>query len=118
MKIHKLSVTSSVSKSKHTFGFNSLKLTDQDDFSCKTIGSGYDMFGTILGRWVEVKFQNILHSLDVSKYYGLSTENGKYRIDGGCGLDCVFKIIHALGFEVERIYTSNKISAFIIYQSN
>lgn len=65
-------------------------------------GCGYDMRGTCFAEFLNNAFGEELKALDEKKeYYGLRQYGGK--VNGGCGLNCMFDVFEGLGYEAEWI---------------
>ena len=124
-----LSLSWSVSRGRDTYGYNIARLDDRNtDERFRCSGGGYDMVGTIFGKWLSANFQQELCELcekreseiietgySVSGYrkiesiYGLTIKPGKIKpgqiqLDGACGLDCMIRIAESIGLEVARKY--------------
>lgn len=124
-KIHRLTLTWSVSRARDTVGYNIARLDDSiSGKRYKTCGGGYDMIGTVLADWFTDRYQAELLKIQC-RAYSISTEKSPYlrqegdnklygmhwdgkrdkvTVDGGCGVESVTKIIEACGFEIERSY--------------
>ncbi|WP_373092537.1 hypothetical protein [Zhongshania sp.] len=103
-----------------TNGYGSSTILDAaGDKVCRVGGCGFDRFGTALGEWITATFPRELAALakreckkpygpgEMSKrwknsdsYYGLFLRDGKGAVDGGCGSDCMRKILARIGFEI------------------
>jgi hypothetical protein len=126
LKINSMALTWSKSRGRDTYGWNIARLDSRDSGKrYRTCGGGYDMIGTVLGQYVENELQDklreLVHSINgllvdagytvpgyrkINDLYGLTVApNGHVQIDGACGVDCVIRIIEALGLEVQRTYT-------------
>jgi hypothetical protein len=125
LKINLLALTWSVSRGRETYGWNIARLDSRDSGKrYRTCGGGYDMIGTVLGQYVENELQGklreLVHSVSgllvdagytvpgyrrINDLYGLTVApNGHVQIDGGCGVDCVIRIIRGMNMEVQRTY--------------
>ncbi len=109
----------SASRGRDTYGDNICTLTDQETgkrFRCN--GGGYDMVGTVLGEWLEDRYQGRLQALaaetgttpagvraQLDGFYGLYvTDDGRVYADGACGLDSMTRVARAIGLAFDRTY--------------
>ena len=122
-QINHLVLSWSTSKGRDTYGWNICRLDDRNNGQrFRTIGGGYDMIGTVFGKWLETYYQEKLQAVKARAHY-ISDENGtvsnprtdslygmrwtkdnKVSLDGACGLECMIRIAEAIGLEVERDY--------------
>jgi len=100
-------------------GYGNSKILDgQDNILSKASGCGYDRFGAAIGNYIQELFQAELNILGVkycrgknkqrktSKlYYGLFYDSKKKHayVDGACGTDSMYRILHKIGFELHRV---------------
>jgi len=109
-------------------GYGSSRIVDkQDNVLGKANGCGYDRYGTALGNAIEAMFPEQLLRLAKSKckgrnprrkgsndFYGLflvKAEDGtRAYTDGGCGSDCMMRILNKIGFSLKFVAGSNKSS--------
>lgn len=105
-------------------GYGNSRIIDHDGQTlAKATGCGYDRFGTVIGDFIEKTFQNELQKLakrfcknrysgDIKsskEFYGLFLKpDGSAYVDGGCGYDCMFRILNCIGFELVRIGESER----------
>lgn len=124
-KIKRLALSWSVSRGRDTYGYNICRLDDTstgDRFKC--MGGGYDMRGTVFGKWLEACYQDRLLAMkDRANYrwdtvgvyvpanredslYGMAyiEKDNRISLDGACGIECMIRIAEAIGLEVERDY--------------
>lgn len=101
-----LQVRYGTSKGRDTYGYTTCSL--RDAFTGKKLascnGGGYCMTGTVFAEWMEREFQEQLKAVewDESQYYGVNVlASGKVLLDGACGDTCMFRILEALGYQVE-----------------
>jgi hypothetical protein len=92
------------------------------DVIAKATGCGYDRFGTVLGDAIEHLFGDALTKLARKEcrkpygsfggnhkaseaLYGLFYDANKKRgyVDGGCGHDCMKRILNRIGFSLEWV---------------
>lgn len=91
----------------------------------KASGCGYDRYGTALGEAICAMFPEEIAKLakreckgarnelrkGSRKYYGLflskSKERGAY-VDGGCGYNCMTKILNKIGFSLEQVGSAER----------
>lgn len=90
-------------------------------------GGGYDKKGTCLSQLINYYFKDELKKLNADKFYGLSHYNYKYfkpnkragkntrsSVDGGCGFDCMQKILNKIGFKMKFVYETNKSTMYTL----
>ena len=95
-------------------------------------GYGYDKKGTVLGNFINHYFGEELKKLNSAKYYGLThyntkskynhkrtylkraTKNTKSYVDGGCGFDCMERILKKIGFNLKYISESKTQLIYIL----
>lgn len=118
--IHRLEISWSVSRGRDTYGYNICRLDDSVNrhrFRC--MGGGYDMIGTVFAEWFQTYYPEKLKALlagrktedcnysvkgyvRIPEFYGLTfTPEGEPRLDGGCGIESMRRIVEACGFDVE-----------------
>ena len=119
----RLDLSWSVSRGRDTYGYNICRLDDcTTGKRYRTSGGGYDMVGTVFGKWLAETFQDELKAhvktlpmvdcgYQVSGYlkteglYGLNvTPRGDIQLDGACGMSSMETIARAIGLTVERTY--------------
>lgn len=98
-------------------------LTNSGDVISEAGGCGYDRRGTAFGDVIEKFFPNELEKLakreckgkrktykTSKKFYGLfyNSKDDKVLLDGGCGWDCMVRILNKIGFSVEYNGESEK----------
>jgi hypothetical protein len=107
-----------VSKGQDTYGYNICSLWINGEKKYSTCGGGYDMYGTVLGNFIQDRFYNELKRMDKRKFYGLFfvgkrnkrtkkrrytntfSKDGRLYLDGACGDDCMQKILKVIGFKL------------------
>lgn len=128
-----ITITYGTSRGRDTWGYTIVTLRQQGArgqymepypprrYSCS--GGGYDMRGTVLGKFITDYFREGLKKLSSEEFYGLffwskSAPGKPYRkhvryhegdeivADGGCGWSCMRAIINALGFEIMQVARS------------
>lgn len=95
-------------------------------------GGGYDKAGVALGQAIEVLFGEELKALTPAgewygedggrEYrklpdglYGLTrATDGHMILDGACGIECMFKVLCALGFADVTRYSTGKLSDMVL----
>lgn len=113
----------STSRGAETYGYNICRADSYvlgKRFKC--VGGGYDMIGTVIGQYIQERFQTELLKLvsdnqenlkpyirdwfKLDNFYGLAFIPNETRVslDGACGTECMIKIATALGIEVERTH--------------
>ena len=123
MNATQLNISWSVSRGQDTYGYNICRLDDvRTGKRYRTCGGGYDMIGSVLGEWLEDRFQEELRALVADlpkqkyggtsymqiseeinpKYYGLTiSPDGKVCLDGACGVSSMQQIGRALGLKFQ-----------------
>lgn len=101
---------------------NSKILNGADEVIGKASGCGYDRFGTALGDAITTMFPQQLLELakreckgrrrnykQAPRFYGLfyNSITGKAWVDGGCGSDCMKKILNKIGFSLSSAGVTN-----------
>lgn len=102
-----------VSRGQNTYGYNTVTLTEVVGNSKKyrECGGGYDMIGSVFGQFIKHNFTEALEQVvdHGQDYYGLTSPQGKLRIDGACGFDCMEKIVkNLLGYDVSYEYKRDR----------
>lgn len=97
---------------------NSKILDAQGNVIGKAGGCGYDRYGAALGEAIITLFPKELFKLakreckgkrrnykQAKKFYGMfySSITGMAWLDGGCGSNCMEKILNKIGFSIERV---------------
>lgn len=111
-----LALSWSVSRGRDTYGYNIARLDDTKNghrFRCN--GGGYDMTGTVFGKWLQTYHQDALKALvsgavpyvgahrKHATLYGLFfKEDGTAYCDGACGMSSMESIAKAIGLTVRR----------------
>jgi len=123
MNATQLNISWSTSRGQDTYGYNICRLDDvRTGKRYRTCGGGYDMIGTVLGDWIEDRFQDELRALVADlpkqkyggttymqiseeinpKFYGLTiSPEGKVCLDGACGTSSMQNIGRALGLKFQ-----------------
>lgn len=90
-------------------GMGRLYLSDNSGFTVWAGGCGYDKRGTVLGKWINHYFGDVLKGLNdiqlATLGYGVSRAHGHTWVDGGCGESCMYNILDVLGYTVTATYT-------------
>jgi len=103
-------------------GYGNSKMLHCDTVIAKASGCGFDRFGTVLGDAIEHLFGGALTTLASKEcrkpygsfggdhkasdaLYGLFYDADKKRgyVDGGCGHDCMRRILNRIGFSLEYV---------------
>lgn len=102
-------------------GYGNAKILDcNDSILAKAIGCGYDRFGTVIGQFIEVTFQDELLKLakrfckegkrgatrkGSKEFYGMfyNAKTREASLDGGCGYQSMCKVLNAIGFELKTV---------------
>lgn len=104
-------------------GYGSSRILDNSgNLLGRATGCGYDRYGTALGKAISALFPAEVLKLAKSKckgrrrtykqapeFYGLffNAVEGRAWLDGGCGSDCMKKILNKIGFSITVAVTSN-----------
>lgn len=124
-KINKLSLSWGVSKGRDSFGYPICRLDDRNNGRrFRTNGGGYDMIGTVFGKWLEANYQKellniqgnafmiwsakfgLIENKGDNRFYGMTHDQIQNRVylDGACGMESMIQIAEAIGLEIERDY--------------
>lgn len=123
MNITHLKISWGISKGRDTNGYNICRLDDSKTHKrYKCMGGGYDMVGTVFGRWLEDVYQEDLKAIPgvrvdcgyavpgytrINGLYGLTFKpNGMAKLDGACGVTSMISKAEAIGLTVQ--WESNK----------
>ena len=105
-----LKLTCGTSKGRDTYGYTTVSL--RDSMTNKRVGycngGGYDMKGTVFAEFIMREFPEDLKALDPSKFYGLSIFKNRIYLDGGCGFNCMVRILQEIGYRVECSHYAKK----------
>jgi len=107
------------------------KRSEPTDF--KAGGHGYDKRGTALGNLINYHFSQDLKRLNASEFYGLTHYNPNGRkgkkyikratsstrsyVDGGCGFDCMQRILQKIGYKMKFVQEGANSFTYILMQS-
>ncbi len=98
-------------------GYNRCTLSVDGEKVASCDGGGYDMTGTCWGEWLQNTYPERIRELIREPIYGLKFYNPniagnwidlpterhtRVSLDGGCGIDCMFHVLRAIGGEVVR----------------
>lgn len=136
LSISRLAISWAVSRGRDTYGYNICRLDDvRTGQRFRTCGGGYDMVGTVLGDWLEdVKHSELMtlignnpelayyDSIDSKRLETPTRPNALYgvyayykdgklvevKVDGGCGVNSVQRVIEVLGYTFESVYNKRK----------
>lgn len=118
-----LALTWTTSRGQDTYGYNIARLDSHSTgkrFKC--MGGGYDMIGTVVGKWLQDAYADRLLALrdtyateeagyQVAGYrkvpglYGLTySPKGVPQLDGACGISSMERIAEAIGLSLSRTY--------------
>lgn len=136
MQSNYLPLSWSVSRGRDTYGYNICRLDDNATgkrYRCN--GGGYDMTGTVVGKWLAATYQERLLALQDSaharyskadgyktssnesgngpnrnKLYGMCyhADENRVSLDGACGLSCMIDIAAAIGVRITSNYNKRK----------
>lgn len=121
LHIESISISWSVSRGYETYGWNICRAVSRETGKTyRTTGGGYDMVGTVVGDWFTSEHQADLLALvhaNLSDFEAYSNSghlhnpkmsevilhpDGSVYLEGGCGIECMLRIIEACGYEVQR----------------
>lgn len=122
---HTLSIKLTVSRGRDTYGYNLLTLTDiETGKKYRTCGGGYDMLGTVFGKFLQQNYlEQIKRSCVPVDYdtpfesrenqrresdYGFFTTGGKFWLDGTCGFSSMHDIAKKIGLNVKTTWNNRK----------
>lgn len=114
-----------ISRGRDTYGYNicSCYIDGYKVGTCN--GGGYDMQGSSVSEFLNNAFSEELLLLskrrEEGEFYGLNyykTEDGneKAYTSGSCGLDCMIRIINALGFKTNYKWNKKDGTMYYIYR--
>lgn len=99
----------------------------------KAGGHGYDKRGTALGRLINQHFCKELKRLNAAEFYGLMHYNPNGRkgkkfikratsrtqsyVDGGCGFDCMRRILEKIGYKMQFVQEGKGAIIYILKAS-
>lgn len=120
MNSTQLNISWSVSRGQYTNGYNICRLDDvRTGKRYRTCGGNYDMIGTVLGEWIEDRYQDELRALvstlpledcnyatkgykQTKDLYGLTINpDGRVSLSGSCGVNSMQRIGEALGLKFQ-----------------
>ncbi len=94
----------------------------------KCSGGGYDMHGTLLGKYIMSNFYNKVRKLDSREYYGLTYWNTKLKkrqnkyskyttvsLDGACGRSSMERILNKIGFGLRYVCEDKNSVTYVLY---
>ena len=104
-KYLELAFTYGTSRAEATYGYGLVTLTGVvgNESKYRECGGGYDMIGSAVGQFIKDQFGDALKELtgQVENFYGFFFRNGKVKVDGACGENCMEKILtNLLGYEI------------------
>jgi len=118
MHIEHIAISWSTSHGRDTYGYNICRADSrQSGTRYRTCGGGYDMIGTVIGKYFAAEHQQELRDLCAKQEmrpYGSTTSkhcdlygmfqraDGSVYLDGACGIESMIRIIEACGYEVQR----------------
>lgn len=113
---------------------NSKIFADNGDLLGKRSGCGYDRFGATVGDVISNLFPAEVYKLAKAtrnkkaerksyqgseKFYGLFYDGVKDKawLDGGCGSECMLKVLNAIGYHLQQVAKSDRSnSGSVFYQ--
>lgn len=118
--IHRLEISWATSRGQDTYGYNICRLDDSVTRArFRTLGGGYDMIGTVFGKWLQATYPERLKALKngrtleecgycvdgwrkIPDLYGITFDpKGEPQLDGACGIESMRRIAEACGFSVD-----------------
>lgn len=122
LKTNYLNLSWSVSRGMDTYGYNICRLDDRATGKrYKCMGGGYDMTGTVIGKWLQDTYQDRLAAIaeqqagaryskaegyksasDSPRLYGMCYHSDEKRVslDGACGKESMIAIARAIGVDI------------------
>lgn len=112
-KYLELAFTYGTSRAEATYGYNLVTLTGVvgNEGKYRECGGGYDQIGSAVGQFIKDQFGDALKELtgQVENFYGFFNRNNKVSVDGGCGINCMEKILKSLlGYEIDYEYKRDR----------
>lgn len=112
------------SRGNNTCGYNICSCYIDDYKVGASMGGGYDMQGDSFSQFLNNAFSEELLQLYKKKkdgnFYGLiyykNDEREEAYCDGACGLDCMIRIINALGFKTDYKWNKRDGAMYYIYK--
>ena len=125
-KTIKLAVKRTVSKSRDTYNYNICTVQNLDTAEkFKSMGGGYDLIGSSVGKFIESTFQSELLAIKDKAFYGFTLkvkdDVESVSLNGACGISSMESVLNAMGYTLERVYNLDHkerykdISHFYIY---
>jgi len=132
VKSEYLTLTYGTSKARDTYGYPLVTLRDEHGKAYRTCGGGYDLFGTVLGDFIQARYQTRLRAIysrfaywdrrDGSRsdtdtdrkregfLYGATfyRHDSRVLLDGACGDSCMVKIAEAIGLQIRYVYSTGR----------
>jgi hypothetical protein len=71
-------------------------------------GGGYCKTSTVLAEFLNANYAEEVQALEVSRYYGLHSFEGKTYVEGGVGERSIERIIEALGLNYVCAYSDRR----------
>lgn len=140
MKTKELLLKYGTSKGRDTYGYTIVSLYVDGKKVAQTCGGGYDMKGTVLGKYATEQYKEQLKALTANYgsrdategFYGLnfySQQNERHNtyedgddvyIDGGCGWSSVERILNEIGVKLEYLpyLRTKKTDAILLIENN
>lgn len=129
-----LALSWSTSKGRDTYGDNICRLDDREtDLRYKCMGGGYDMIGTVIGKWLADVYQDRLNDLfssspvdpdrvyfvqysdparwlQIKDLHGIAkdTKTNEITLDGACSKESMVRIARAIGVSITSDYNKRK----------
>lgn len=121
---NRLTLSWSVSRGQDTYGYNIARLDSYNSGKrYRTCGGGYDMLGTVVGKFLSEEFQPQLRALftlnqdklkdyangtmqTIPEFYGAfrKKSDNTVHLDGACGESAMWTIADAIGLEFIRMH--------------
>ena len=112
-KYLELAFTYGTSRAANSYGYNlvTLKGVVGNESKYRECGGGYCMIGSAIGQFIQDQFGEALMELtdQCGDFYGFFFHNGKVKVDGACGENCMEKILkNLLGYEISYEYKRDR----------
>lgn len=104
-----LEIRHSISRGRDTYGHNIVTLWDGRK-AFRACGGGYDMVGTVFAQWLMHAHKDAICKLppygtgESEGFFGLFERDGRFWLNGACGIDCMKRIAKAAGLQVSMVY--------------
>jgi len=126
-----LKIKRSTSRGRDSYGYTLFTLWDGDK-KYRTCGGGYDMLGAVFGEWLKDNYLERLKGLTPydeeysmnfykehgyqpkQENYGLFCRNGRWAVDGACGMSSMERLAGNIGLLIRLVYWKGALETIII----